>query len=155
MQHAASGGIGSEPILAWMAHEAPELLLCSIVTATAALWWPDDSVGNAAKFCRSVCLPSHNLCILISGNQSLSMSCLPHMIHVLSSAHEHHWKATCGFCYLKRRLRPICDQLLLTQAQPELCMKLIQLCAVTMRTVLAGPVELFSSAPRLGQRASS
>ena len=49
---AASGGIGSEPLLAWLAQEAPELLMYAVVTATAALWWPDDSVGHAAKFCR-------------------------------------------------------------------------------------------------------
>ena len=51
---AASGGIGSEPILVWLTREAPDVLLCAVVTATAALWWPDDSVGIAAKFCRSV-----------------------------------------------------------------------------------------------------
>ena len=49
---AASGGIGAEPIPAWLAREAPDLLLCTVVTATAALWWPDDSAGAAAKFCR-------------------------------------------------------------------------------------------------------
>lgn len=54
MWAAASGGIGSEPILVWLMREAPDVLLCAVVTATAALWWPDDSVGVAARFCRSV-----------------------------------------------------------------------------------------------------
>ena len=38
--------------MTWLAREGPDLLLCAIVTATAALWWPDDSVGVTAKFCR-------------------------------------------------------------------------------------------------------
>lgn len=49
---AGSGGIGAEPPMLWLAREAPETALCAAVTATAALWWPDEMVGKAANFCR-------------------------------------------------------------------------------------------------------
>ena len=49
---AGSGGIGVETPMLWLAREAPETALCAAVTATAALWWPDEMVGKAANFCR-------------------------------------------------------------------------------------------------------
>lgn len=50
---AGAGGVGSGSVLKWLAAEAPDTALSATVTATAALWWPDESVGTAAKFCRS------------------------------------------------------------------------------------------------------
>ena len=43
--------------MVWLAREAPDTALCAAVTATAALWWPDEIVGKAATFCR--CASSH------------------------------------------------------------------------------------------------
>lgn len=57
---AGSGGIGGESAMAWLAREAPDSALCATVTATAALWWPDEIVGRAATFCR------YTLALLIS-----------------------------------------------------------------------------------------
>ncbi|BDA43725.1 Exportin-5 [Coccomyxa sp. Obi] len=54
LQDTGSGGIGAETPMVWLAREAPETALCAAVTATAALWWPDEMVGKAANFCRAV-----------------------------------------------------------------------------------------------------
>ena len=51
--------------MAWLAREAPDTALCAAVTATAALWWPDEIVGKAATFCRCPhhkSLPADILC---------------------------------------------------------------------------------------------
>lgn len=44
--------------MAWLAAEAPDTALAAAMTATAALWWPDESLGNAASFCRCAAVPS-------------------------------------------------------------------------------------------------
>ncbi len=46
----AGGAQGS--VMAWLAAEAPDTAMAAAMTATAALWWPDESLGNAASFCR-------------------------------------------------------------------------------------------------------
>ena len=43
---------GVEPVLDWLIQSAPDTARCAVVTAVAALWWPDDAVGRAAAFCR-------------------------------------------------------------------------------------------------------
>lgn len=48
---AASGG-SQGSLMAWLAAEAPDVAMAAAVTATAALWWPDESLANAAAFCR-------------------------------------------------------------------------------------------------------
>ena len=62
----------------WLAQEAPETALCAAVTATAALWWPDEMVGKAANFCRwptDLCLFLVLLqclqCLLLNNNLSV------------------------------------------------------------------------------------
>jgi len=38
--------------MAWLAAQAPDVAMAAAMTATAALWWPDEALSNAAAFCR-------------------------------------------------------------------------------------------------------
>ena len=39
-------------LMVWMAAHAPDAAMAAVVTAIAALWWPDEAMANAAAFCR-------------------------------------------------------------------------------------------------------
>ena len=47
-------------VMVWMAAHAPDAAMAAAVTATAALWWPDEAMANAAAFCRCAALPGRH-----------------------------------------------------------------------------------------------
>lgn len=54
--------------MVWMAAHAPDAAMAAAVTATAALWWPDEAMANAAAFCR---------CAALSGAYAACVVCMP------------------------------------------------------------------------------
>jgi len=51
----ADTGGAQGSLMAWLAAQAPDVAMAAAMTATAALWWPDEALSNAAAFCRCAC----------------------------------------------------------------------------------------------------
>ncbi|KAK9833279.1 hypothetical protein WJX81_002345 [Elliptochloris bilobata] len=50
--HYPSSGGSQGSLMVWLAAHAPSVAMAAAMTATAALWWPDEALSNAAAFCR-------------------------------------------------------------------------------------------------------